>query len=295
MQSQTSLSGNRFTLNTESTISLILTSINFVSCLYVLSRLYFIRRRKDVEIKYPFCFAISYLICSILQIANIFINHSTLSQSGIFYKIFGKFYPVSLTINLLLVGFLEFSTMSKLIEKIDVESGKYDVYMWQGMFLLSWVTSIFGINRYEQLELKYAFNFNTVFKHHFNVFLIFIVIMSATSYFLDLRKILRKVISQELLCKNRDNINPNFIRACLFSILPFLFQWSLILFYNIIKVIGNNNDVNLNVLLIIAVNIGGIGHAISYFIYERKYLSTNPSNDPIEPIDPIIFSYGALP
>ena len=91
-----------------------------------------------------------------MQIVNIFMNHYSLSQPGIFSRIFGNFYSVFLTANLLLIGFLEFSTLSKINKKIDFESGEYDIYMWQGIFLFSWVASIFGINRYEQLELKFV-------------------------------------------------------------------------------------------------------------------------------------------
>jgi len=148
--------GDRFTsIGTESTISLVFTSINIISCLYVLSRLYSIRRINGAVSKYPFCFAITYLTYSIMQIVHIFINHSSLSRPGIFCGILGKFYPTFLNANLLLIGFLGFSTLSKIIEKINIETGKYDIYMWQGMFLLSWFASIFGVNRYEPFELKY--------------------------------------------------------------------------------------------------------------------------------------------
>ena len=58
--------------------------------------------------------------------------------------------------NLLLTSLLEFSILSKINKKIDIETGKYDNYMWQVMILLSWVASIFGINRYEPLELKFV-------------------------------------------------------------------------------------------------------------------------------------------
>ncbi|RGB32162.1 hypothetical protein C1646_707398 [Rhizophagus diaphanus] len=166
---------------------------------------------------------------------------------------------------------------------------KYDNNMWQEMFLLSWVASIFRINRYEQLELNYIPPKRAIFEYHFNAIIIFIVIISAIFYLSELKKNLHKVISRELLIKRSCNyMNPNVIRAYIFCILPFLFQWSLILFYNIMKSIGIN-DLSLNILLIIAVNIGGIGYGISYFIYERRYLYTNFSND-----NPIILSYGTL-
>ncbi|GBC29960.1 uncharacterized protein OCT59_010477 [Rhizophagus irregularis] len=297
MQSQTVIiieNSNRFTA--ESTISLILTSINIISCSYVLSRLYFIRRLKGVEIKYPTCFAITCLIYSIIQIINFFINNSNFQnyRTGIFGRIFEKFYPTFLTANLLLIGFLELTTLSKMKNKIDNNNDKterYDNYMWQEMFLLSWIASIFRINRYEPLELNHIPPKHVIFEYHFNAIIIFIVIISAIFYLSELKKNLHKVISRELLIKRLktcDYMNPNVIRAYIFCIIPFLFQWSLILFYNIMKSIGIN-DLSLNILLIIAVNIGGIGYGISYFIYERKYLYTNFSND-----NPIILSYGTL-
>jgi hypothetical protein len=63
MQSQAVVileNGNRFTaVDTESIISLIFTSINIISCSYVLSRLYFIHRLSNIELKYPSYFAIT--------------------------------------------------------------------------------------------------------------------------------------------------------------------------------------------------------------------------------------------
>jgi hypothetical protein len=96
------------------------------------------------------------LLYAITQILNYLINHSSLSQPGILCGVLGKFSSTFLTMNLLLTSFLEFSTLSKINKKIDIETGKYDNYMWQGLFLLSWVAAIFGINRYEQLELKFV-------------------------------------------------------------------------------------------------------------------------------------------
>ncbi|GBC03525.1 hypothetical protein RclHR1_05180002 [Rhizophagus clarus] len=288
---------NRFpAIGIESSISLIFAYINIISCSYVLSRLYFARRLN--EIKYPSYFAITYLMYSILQIIYVFIKNSSffqvsqVSQDGIFYKIFETFYPTFLTVNLLLIGFLEFSTLSKINKRIEIETGKYDIYMWQGLFFLSWIASIFGINRYEQLELNQTSpGPDAGFEYHLNAILIFIVVINTISYFVELRKILHKVISREFLnirLETCDYMSPTVIRSYLFCIIPFLFQWSLILLYNIIKSFGFN-DLSLNILLIIAVNIGGIGHGISYFIYERKYLITNFPN-----IHPIILSYGAL-
>lgn len=104
-------------------------------------------------------FLILGLIYSILQIINILINNCSHLQNfrtEVFCRIFEKFYPTFLTANLLLIGFLELTTLSKTKNKIDNETGKSDNYIWQEMFLLSWVASIFRINRYEQLELKYV-------------------------------------------------------------------------------------------------------------------------------------------
>jgi len=75
---------------------------------------------------------------------------------------------------------------------------------------------------------RYASRLDIGFEYHFNAILIFIVIISTITYFFELREILRKVISQELLNKKFetcDCMNPNVIRSCLFCILPFLFQW----------------------------------------------------------------------
>lgn len=101
------------------------------------------------------------MIYSIIQIINFFINNSNFQnyRTGIFGRIFEKFYPTFLTANLLLIGFLELTTLSKMKNKIDNNNDKterYDNYMWQEMFLLSWIASIFRINRYEPLELKYV-------------------------------------------------------------------------------------------------------------------------------------------
>ena len=96
------------------------------------------------------------LIFSISQIWIFVIDNFSLSQPGMLCGIFGKLSSTFLTMNLLLPSFLEFSTLSKINKKIDIETGKYDNYMWQGLFLLSWVATIFGINRYEQLELKFV-------------------------------------------------------------------------------------------------------------------------------------------
>src|SRR6266542_4252226 len=68
-----------------------------------------------------FPFLILDLIYSIIQIGNIFMKYYSLSQPGLFYGIFGRFYSASLTANLLLIGFLEFSTISKINKKIDFE------------------------------------------------------------------------------------------------------------------------------------------------------------------------------
>jgi hypothetical protein len=89
-----------------------------------------------------------------VQITNIFINKS--SNQEYLLEILGKFTSTFLNTNLLLTIFLEFSTLSKLNNKIDIKTGKYDNYMWQIILLSSLIASILGINRYEQLELTYV-------------------------------------------------------------------------------------------------------------------------------------------
>src|SRR5688572_8628162 len=89
-----------------------------------------------------------------MQVVNLLIDNSSFSQPAILSGILGKFSPTFLTMNLLLIGFLEFST--RMGKKVETESGSQDGYIWNGIFLLSWVASIFGINRYEQLELRYG-------------------------------------------------------------------------------------------------------------------------------------------
>ena len=93
---------------------------------------------------------------SIIQIDNLIINNSSLSQPGLLCAILGKVSSTFLTANLLLINFLEFLTSSKIANK-EVETEKHNIYMWKGILLLSWVASIFGINRYEQLELKFVY------------------------------------------------------------------------------------------------------------------------------------------
>jgi len=92
---------------------------------------------------------------SITQIVNLFINNSSLSQPGILNGILGKFSPTFLTANLLLLSSFEFLTIAK-IKRTNIETIKNDIYTWEGIILLSWVASILGINRYEQLELKFV-------------------------------------------------------------------------------------------------------------------------------------------
>jgi len=278
------------------TISFIVPSVNIVTCLFVLIRLCSLSRRNGTivadNIKYPLYLCISYFLCAITQIINLLINHSSSSrpERAILNGIFGKFSPTFLTMNLLLIGCLEFSTLFKIKKKVEIESGKYDIHMWNGILLLSWVASIFGVNRYEQLELRYALRPDTGLECYFNVALILWILISTIFYFFELRKILRGIILREFLNRKNeicDHMDPNTLRSILFCIVPFLLQWSLILFYNFAKLIGNNDSLPLNTLLVIAVNIGGIGHAISYFTYERKYIHHKSSN--------VYPSYGAIP
>jgi len=232
-----------------------------------------------------------------LEVVNLFVNNSSLSQPGIFCSILGKVSPTFLTANLLLFSSFEFLTSSKINSKVDVETGKNDIYMWKGIFLLSWVASIFGINRYEQLELRYATRLNVGIEYYVSATLVLFILLSAVTYAFGLKKLSRKVILREFLNEkigNCDHMNLNVIRAYLLNIPPFLLQWSLILIYNIVQMIGNKgiNNIYWDIFLIIAVNIGGIGHAISYFIYEQKYYSTNFANPSGHPNIP---SYGTLP
>lgn len=296
MQPQEVENGDRFTarLNIETIISLIVILVNIISCSYVLNKTI----RKISDLKWTFYFAISYLMYSITQIVNLFINNSSLSQPGILNGIFGKFSPTFLTANLLLLSSFEFLTIKKIKRRINIETRKNDIYIWEGILLLSWVASIFGVNRYEQLELRYAIRPNIGFEYHTSAALILFILLSAVTFYFELKRLSRKIISREFINEkigNFDHMNLNMIRTHLYNILPFLLQWSLILIYNIVHMIGNKGIHNIywNIFLIIAVNIGGIGHAISYFIYERKYPSTNFANPSSS--HPNIPSYGTLP
>ncbi|CAG8617861.1 16783_t:CDS:2, partial [Funneliformis mosseae] len=161
--------------------------------------------------------------------------------------------------------FLEFSN-----KKIEPENGKYDGYLWNGIVLSSWVASIFGINRYEQLEIRYAIRIDTGLESYLNVALISSILIITIYYVFELKKNLRKVTLHELLNKKIeicDNMNPDVLRVIIFCIIiPYLLQWFLLLFYNFAKLVGNNDLFFLNILLAIG------KHLIDKVIFDALFI-----------------------
>ncbi|CAG8828722.1 20205_t:CDS:2, partial [Gigaspora margarita] len=162
-----------------------------------------------------------------------------LTEPSLSCDIGGELSPTFLTMNLLVIVIFAFDTIWKNFLRIDSQRFR-NFILWGTLFLVSWIASTLGLNRYIPLELWCARRLYMPFTDYMNFGIIITGIISAISLYFQL---VNPMKSQDITCSHE----KTFISTLFFV---YTFQWTYQTFFYVILLIGAHSGGILNSILL---------------------------------------------
>ncbi|RIA83303.1 hypothetical protein C1645_786387 [Glomus cerebriforme] len=267
-------------------ILILANSINLIGCIEVTYRVYCKKciigryRSLPLDSKFSLYIAITNGLFVVMQIVDMMLTSTNTIKPGIICDITGKFSPSFLTLNLLSVMSFTYLMYLKICKNIDSNEkiGKWDWKVWKFLFLVSWVATIFGLNRYEPQSLWCTNQPEGIIIHLANIMFIISILIPTLIFYFKLKNI---NMDQMSIVEKYVPIHPHIIRNAASYLIVFFLQWICVLIYNLTMLYEINDKLTktyLKALLILGVNFGGFGNAIVYIINEYRTNINDNSN-----------------
>ncbi|KAF0386380.1 hypothetical protein F8M41_011400 [Gigaspora margarita] len=242
-------------------VHFVFATLSFVSCLEIFWLIFELKYVKNkslgVDVKLCFYLTITHFLYSVSQMINLFsVRIDALTEPSLSCDIGGELSPTFLTMNLLVIVIFAFDTIWKNFLRTDSQRFR-NFILWGTLFLVSWIASTLGLNRYIPLELWCARRLYMPFTDYMNFGIIITGIISAISLYFQL---VNPMKSQDITCSHE----KTFISTLFFV---YTFQWLCFLFSNILIILNLENysvtyQTFFYVILLIGSHSGGILNSI---------------------------------
>ncbi|RGB32278.1 hypothetical protein C1646_763099 [Rhizophagus diaphanus] len=269
-------------------ILILANSVNLIGCIEVSYRVYYKKCKigkyllLPLDTKFSLYIAISNGLLAVMQIIDMVLTCTNMLKPGAICDITGRFSPSFLTLNLLSVMSFAYLIYLKICKNTDLneKTGKYDWKLWKLLFLISWVATIFGLNRYEPRSLWCANQPKGEIIYLSNIIFIISVLFSTILIYCKLKN---SNMNQMIIIEKYTPTHPRIVRNAASYLLVFLLQWTCILIYNFSSIFEINDKLTKTyfaALLILGINFGGIGNAMVYIVneYRTQIIEENPDN-----------------
>ncbi|CAB4416533.1 unnamed protein product [Rhizophagus irregularis] len=247
-------------------ILILANSVNLIGCIEVSYRVYYKKCKigkylLPLDSKFSLYIAISNGLLAVMQIIDM-----VLTCTNMLKPVMSFAYLIYL----------------KICKNIDVneKTGKYDWKLWKLLFLVSWVATIFGLNRYEPRSLWCTNQPKGEIIYLSNIIFIISVLFSTILIY---RKLKNSNMNQISIVEKYIPTHPHIVRNAASYLLVFFLQWTCILIYNFSSIFEINDKLTKTyfaALLILGINFGGIGNAMVYIIneYRTQIIEENSDN-----------------